>query len=95
MDAKPLTIEELAGLRAVAERVKKNGRIFWATLSHESINATLDECVGPDDLLRLIAAAERSIELEKRSCRRPIADAPMDGRWLLVKSGRGHWDSCL
>lgn len=73
MDAKPLTIEELAGLRAVAERVKKNGRIFWATLSHESINATLDECVGPDDLLRLIAAAERSIELEKRSCRTPAS----------------------
>lgn len=83
MDAKPLTIEELAGLRAVAERVKKNGRIFWATLSHESINATLDECVGPDDLLRLIAAAERS-------CRRPIADAPKDGTLIDVITINGE-----
>jgi len=119
---KPITMEELASLRAIAgqatpgpwyvnsiykhaddqkEIIDKYGD--KSPLSHTRYVESQSRCVcntssktrdvehiaafNPDTVMRLIAAAERSI-------RRPIADAPRDGTYVAGCDPIGHWYAC-
>jgi len=158
---KPLTMEELASLRALCDKATTGERTFRQVRDHcdeyDAFLMPLDlhipdsisegDCeflkqIDPDTVRRLIAAAERSIELEKRveeygkvmihvvpgehgegeevpatpesirgllkelqrewdnaerriaelekrSCRRPIADSPRDGTLIDIFSKEG------